>query len=220
MFFDDLFIAGGAGEVPLCIAAHLVLALEHDLAHAAHELVLLLLLIEDDALVFWLCLAVEGRDGQLQAVFLVFAEGVLLPRGQPLRDHLDVLQRGVLIVVFVDLSGRDGCFFLVRIGADQGEGQFLLDGEQFCDDVLHVFSSFPFCFLLYSSRMDNIVNYEARDRLLSHHGVCIQDVDSTCFCPQNDTTLQKRKKVCIIFKTIFPPYTTINRKYQGWYFQL
>ena len=57
-----------------------VLALEERLTHAAHELFLLGGGAEDELLLFWLYFALECRDGELQAVVLVLAEGIVLAR--------------------------------------------------------------------------------------------------------------------------------------------
>ena len=81
--------------------------------------------------------ALECRDGELQAVVLVLAEGIVLARGEPLRDHLDVLERSVLVVVFVDLCGNRGRALLVLGGTDDGEGFLLAFRDEFRDDVEH-----------------------------------------------------------------------------------
>ena len=120
-----------------------VLALKERLAHTAHELFFLGSGAEDELLFLRLHFAFERRDGKLQAVVLVLAEGVVLARGQPLRDHLDVLEGSVLVVVLVDVCGDGSGTLLVLGSTDDGEGLLLAFRDEFRDDVEHVIV--PFC---------------------------------------------------------------------------
>jgi hypothetical protein len=63
-------------------------------------------------------------------VLLVLAEGILPAGGQPLGDHFNVLEGGILVVIFINLRCQLGGFVLVFGDADEGEGLLAFFGDE------------------------------------------------------------------------------------------
>ncbi len=68
-----------------------------------------------------------------------------MARGQPFCDHLDIPERGIFIVVLVDIGGDGSGAFFVLTGANQGKFLLLSFSDEFGDDVEH--SIVPFYIL-------------------------------------------------------------------------
>lgn len=137
IFIFQLLFFNWAGMDRAVAALSRVFSFKKGLAYAAHEFLFLGCGAEDELLVFGLDFSLKSGDGQLQAMVFVLAERIGMTCGQPFRNHLDVLEGSVFVVVLIDIGGDGSGAFVVFAGTNQRKFLLLSFGNEFGDDVEH-----------------------------------------------------------------------------------
>lgn len=114
-------LGNGTGRCVTAAALSGMFALKERLADLAHEFILFSGSREYYLLVGNSFFGINFRNGQLQAVTFVLAEGIAAACRQPFRNHFDILEGGNLIIVLVNFSSHGSGLFFAGNGTDNGK---------------------------------------------------------------------------------------------------